>query len=133
LPAVPPDLTRPQSKIDAGDHAFDTLAGGVVRLFASHNEDKQRIDRLEQAYRELRSRVARLEDGGQASRPPPTYDGRRITAFGEPDTRGSSPAARFAHRHQRSTKVAANARQVADGQGESRAIIEDLIEGPAAE
>jgi len=56
---VPPDLTRARAKLEAlprdHDRAFDTLSGGVIRLFAQVNE-------LEQAYRAERAERMRLRE-----------------------------------------------------------------------
>jgi hypothetical protein len=98
--ASSPDLARARAKIEAlprdHDRAFDTLSGGVIRLFAQVNE-------LEQAYRAERSEVARLRADLDRvlERLASGYDGRRITAAGKPDGRGSTPASRVAHRQGR--------------------------------
>jgi hypothetical protein len=98
--AVPPDLTRARAKLEAlprdHDRAFDTLSGGVIRLFAQVNE-------LEQAYRTERAERMRLrEDLDRVlERLTPGYDGRRITASGQRDGRGSTPASRVAYRQGR--------------------------------
>jgi hypothetical protein len=97
---VPPDHTRARAKLEAlprdHDRAFDTLSGGVIRLFAQVNE-------LEQAYRAERAERMRLrEDLDRVlERLTPGYDGRRIAASGRPDGRGSTPASRVAHRQGR--------------------------------
>jgi hypothetical protein len=94
-----PDLDRAQARVEnlpeAGDRAFDTLAGGLLRVFA-------RLNQVEDAYRGLSRRVAVLEER-PAPRPARNgADHRRTTADGRPDTRGSSAASRFAHRQARS-------------------------------
>ena len=96
----PPDLARARAKIEAlprdHDRAFDTLSGGVIRLFAQVNELEQ-ASRLERAERmRLREDLDRVLE-----RLTPGYDGRRITASGQPDGRGSTPASRVARREGR--------------------------------
>jgi hypothetical protein len=92
-----PALDRQQAKVEnlpADDgRAIDTLAGGMLRVFA-------RLNTIESAYRDLRARVATLEERPRA--PATTADLRRTTADGRPDTRGSNAASRFAHRRARS-------------------------------
>jgi hypothetical protein len=93
-----PAINRAQAKVenlpaDEG-RAIDTLAGGMLRVFA-------RLNRIEAAYGDLRARVGALEER-PAPRPAPNADLRRTTADGRPDTRGSTAASRFAHRQARS-------------------------------
>jgi hypothetical protein len=94
---VTSDLARAQAKVEdlpeAGDRAFDTLAGGMLRVFA-------RLNAIEAAYGDLRKRVGALEERPRQA--PAPVDLRRTTPDGRPDTRGSTAAARFAHRQARS-------------------------------
>ena len=74
-----PSINRAQARVEnlpADDgRAFDTLAGGMLRVFA-------RLNQIEAPYGDLRKRVAILEE--------------------RPAIRGSSAASRFAHRQARS-------------------------------
>jgi hypothetical protein len=89
-----PSLAGSQAKVEDlpsdGGRVVDTLAGAVLRIFVRLNE-------MERAFGELRTRVSHLEER-PATRPTPASDSRRTTHDGRPDTRGSSAAARYAHR-----------------------------------
>jgi hypothetical protein len=74
---------------DRDDLILDCVAGGLVRIFA-------RLNRVEAAYRDLRARVAVIENAQPT--PAPTSSTVRLTANGQPDRRGSSPASRVALR-----------------------------------
>jgi hypothetical protein len=94
-----PNLARSQAKIEDlpsdGGRVVDTLAGALLRVFVRLNE-------MERAFGELRKRVGLLEERPAIRPAPATTDFRRTRKDGQPDTRGSTAAARFAHRQARS-------------------------------
>jgi hypothetical protein len=90
------DLDHARAKIEAlperADRAFDTLSGGVIRLFAQ-------VNALEQAYRFERAERVRLRedfDRLTARLAKEECESRRITVDGKVDARGSTPASRLA-------------------------------------
>ena len=86
----------------------DTLAGAMLRVFVRLNE-------IERAFGELRTRFGRLEeDPAPATRPSQASDvNRRTTQDGRPDRRGSNASSRFALRQARSATAAASSNPVA--------------------